>query len=92
MPESESAPAPTPSDPNGTQSQIGSSIRDGLEIENRVTFFPPLHDSRRGWVLGALRREKVTSVWFFSPPNFLITDHTYLLTKIGLFIIYVYRF
>ena len=42
------------------------NISDGQnkedEIENRVTFFPPLHDDRRAWILSVLRREKVSSV------------------------------
>lgn len=32
------------------------------EEELKVTFFPPLHAARSGWILNQLRRERVSSV------------------------------
>ena len=40
----------------------GDDETQDLEQELKVTFFPPLQAARSGWILGHLRKERVSSV------------------------------
>lgn len=72
-----------------SESQLDSVpiISNCEKIETQVTFFPPLHDSRRAWVLDVLRKEQVTSVCRSQCTSFIrnqgLSDHRYSTSAVG---------